>query len=400
MQGALAKGGRYVVEADLGEIKHAAMVVQQGRVVWVGLEKQIPKDLARSAQRTQEYHLAGASVLPAFVECHTHLVYAGDRVDEFELRNRGASYQEIASQGGGILSTVKKTRAANLGELSILAQKRADAFIRQGVTTIEVKSGYGLNTESEFKMLKAAKDVKRARIVGTYLGPHAIAPEFKSAEAYVKHIIETDLPLLHKNGLACRVDIFVEQGYFPESLARKYMATARALKFDIVVHADQLTHSLGAQLAVEFGARSADHLIHIDKRDIAALAVCETTCVGLPAADLYLRCPYPPARALIDAGARVAIATDFNPGSSPTQSVSLVGVLARLEMKMSLPETLAAYTVNAAHALGLGRDLGHLTIGACADFVEVDGTWRDLFYSIGDIPIRGVWRDGQPLDLL
>ncbi len=401
MQGVLSKGGRHVLEADLGEMSRAAMVVRQGRIVWVGPENQMPPDLTSTlhVEAVEEHDLRGATVLPAFVECHTHLVYSGHRADEFELRNQGATYQEIADRGGGILSTVKKTRAASLEELVRLAQIRADIFIRQGVTTIEVKSGYGLNTEAEFKMLKAAKGVNRARIVGTYLGPHAIAPEFPTAEAYLRHVIETDLPQLHKNGLACRVDIFVEQGYFPEHLARTYLEAARALKFDIVVHADQLTHSFGARLAVEYGARSADHLIRIDANDIAALAASETTCVALPAADLYLRCPYPPARALIDAGARVAIATDFNPGSSPTQNISLVGVLARLEMKMTLPETLAAYTVNAAHALGLGRELGHLTVGACADFVAYEGSWRDLFYSIGDLPIRGVWREGHPLDL-
>jgi imidazolonepropionase len=400
LAGAAAKGGRRTLESDLGLLRKAAILEKGGRIVWVGPESRLPKSLvAPLGRRTavEEIDLAGRTVLPGFVECHTHLVFSGNRADEFELRNKGAGYQEIADRGGGILATVRPTRAASLDELAHVAQVRANTFVRQGVTTLEAKSGYGLTLASEFKILKAAGLVKGPRLVRTYLGPHAIPPEAESAEFYMEAILREHLPRLKEEGHACRVDIFVEIGYFSEKLARRYLQRARELGFDLVVHADQLTRSGGARLAVEFAARSAEHLIQIDNDDVCSLAASDVTCVLLPAADLYLKCPYPPARSLIDQGARVAIATDFNPGSSPTQSLSLVGVLSRLEMKMTLPETIAAYTVGAAHALGLGRELGSIEEGKLCDIVTLDCGWGDLFYSVGEMSAHQSWREGRPL---
>lgn len=393
LEGAALKEGRRPQESDLSLIRRAAILEEDGRVAWVGPEAKLPKSRV-AGFRVEEVDFDGRCVMPAFVECHTHLVFAGDRADEFEARIRGASYQEIAQRGGGILSTVRATRASSREELVRLAQGRADRFVRQGVTTLECKSGYGLTSEAEFKMLDAARRIQGPRLVPTYLGPHAIPPEAGSAEAYLNRIIDEDLPRLERGGHACRVDIFVEEGYFPKALARRYLEAARAHGLDIVVHADQLTRSGGAQLAVEFGARSAEHLIQINDADIRALAASETTAVLLPAADLYLRCAYPPARALLDAGARVALATDFNPGSSPTQSLSLVGVLSRLEMKMSLPEVLVAYTLGGAYALGLGRELGALVPGRACDLIALETDWTQLFYSIGEMPVDQVWREG------
>lgn len=391
---AAKKEGRKIQEADLGLTKRAAILVNNGNIVWVGAEKDLPKGLGKEVAR--EVSLGGATVLPAFVECHTHLVFAGSRSNEFEMRVRGASYQEIAEKGGGIKATVEPTRKASVASLAETAQARANQFVVQGVTTIECKSGYGLTLKDEMKILEAAGQIKGARIVRTYLGPHAI-PAGRSAEDYMKEIITRHLPELKKRGLACRVDIFVEKGYFEEAIARKYLDTAKSLGFDLAVHADQLTRAGGAKLAIEFGARSAEHLIQINDADVRALAKSQVTSVLLPAADLYLKCDYPPARSLIDSGARVALATDFNPGTSPTQSLSLVGVLARLEMKMSLAEVLAAYTVGAAHALGLQDSLGSLQEKKRADFAAFDADWTELFYSVGPMRTKSVWREGKPL---
>lgn len=391
-------GGRKPTVDDLGLVSKAAVLTQGGNIIWVGRQNSLPKSLVRETKISREVSLGGHTVLPGFIECHTHLVFAGSRSNEFEMRVCGATYQEIADQGGGIRATVEPTRKASVKELAKTAQARANEFVRQGVTTIECKSGYGLTTKDEMKILEAAGLVKGARIVRTYLGPHAIpAGKDQSADSYMKQIIEVDLPLLKKKGLACRVDIFVEKNYFEAPLARKYLQRAKELGFDLVVHADQLSHAGGAVLAVEFGAKSAEHLIQIDQSDVRRLAGSDVTSVLLPAADLYLKCKYPPARALIDAGARVALATDFNPGSSPTQSLSLVGVLARLEMKMSLAEVITAYTVGAAYALGLEKSLGSIEVGKSADFATFATDWTELFYSIGAMSTQSVWREGKAL---
>jgi imidazolonepropionase len=394
---AAAKSGRGGIKAeDLGLVSDAAIAVESGRIVWVGAESDLPRELT-AAGFGEEVDFHGAVVVPAFVECHTHLIHAGHRAGEFERRNQGESYQSIAQSGGGILATVLPTRAASEAELTRLGQERAERFIRQGVTTIESKSGYALEVEGEFRMLEAAGAIRRARIVRTFLGAHAIPREIPSASDYVDHLIAHALPRLKSEGHACRVDIFVEDGYFPRDLARRYLQEAKKLGFDLVVHADQLTHSGGAELAVELGARSAEHLIQIDEHDVLRLAGSEVTCVLLPSADLYMNCAYPPARRLIDRGARIALATDFNPGSSPSQDLGLVGVLARIQMKMSLPEVVAAYTVGAAHALGLQGELGALTSGRLADFSVLSGSFDELFLEVGRMPIGEVYREGERL---
>jgi len=394
--GVAKKKGRRVTDEDLGCIKNAAMVSRNGRIEWVGSEDDLPEKFAKKKD-LQEENMRGAGVIPAFVECHTHAVFAGNRSAEFERRLRGESYQSIAASGGGILSTVRATREASEAQLAKIAQKRIDRFIDQGVTTVEVKSGYGLSAESELKMLRAALRLKGARVVPTFLGAHAIPPEAGSAEAYIDYLIEEVLPLVRKEKLARRADIFVEKGYFLGATAEKYLRAVRELGFQLAVHADQLSHSGGAELAVRFGAKSAEHLIEIDENDIKKLAASEVTCVLLPTADLYMKCSYPPARKLIDNGARVALATDLNPGTAPSQDLALVGVLARLEMKMTLPEVLSAYTVGAAHALGLENELGSLSEGKLCDFCGLEGGLDELFYEVGRQPIKRVYREAQRL---
>ena len=397
LENAAAKEGRRITHDDLSLVTKAGILVQEGRIIASGPEKLILQNSLLKTSRVRETKLGGRTVIPAFVECHTHLIYGGNRAREFEMRNQGVSYQEIAKTGGGILATVIPTREATLQKLTEIGQKRADRYVRQGVTTVEAKSGYGLTLEAEFKILKASAKIEGARIVPTFLGAHAVPKEYKDASAYVDFLVNEAFPKLKKNKLANRVDIFVENGYFDREVAHRYLKAAKDHGFDLVIHADQLTLSGGSDLAVEFGARSADHLVQIKEKDIQALAKSEVTAVLLPNADLYMNCAYPPARKLIDAGARVAIATDLNPGTAPSQDLGLAGVLARIQMKMSIAEVVGAYTLGAAYALGLGSDLGALTPGRYADFTILDGGFDDLFIEVGRMPIESVYREGRKL---
>lgn len=365
-----------------GHTPKMAMIIEAGRIAWLGPQSKIPKKL----KFKKEIDLKKKKVLPAFVECHTHLVFAGSRADEFELRNNGVSYLEIAKKGGGILSTMKKTRQASARELLISAQKRVDQFIKQGVATIEVKSGYALDLKNEIKTLDVISKLKGAQIVPTFLGAHAKPPEFDSYGEYLEFLARMVLPVIKKKKLASRVDIFIEKNFFEVAEARKYLQVAQQLGFNVTIHANQLSLSGGAELALDLQAQSADHVIHLTDEAIKKFARSQTVAVLLPAADLYMKCPYPSARKLIDAGATVALATDFNPGSCPTQDLALVGLLARLEMKMTLPEVFKAYTINAAKALGLQHEVGSLAVGKKANFISTDAELTDFFYSAGQMP--------------
>ncbi|KYG65632.1 imidazolonepropionase [Bdellovibrio bacteriovorus] len=382
LQGAAAKAGRRVTEEDLSIQTNASVFLDKDRIVWVGPTKKLPKEYAKK-KSVKEYDCKGRTVLPGFVEAHTHLIFEGDRAAEFEMRQRGVSYQEIAAKGGGILSTMKKTRAASLQQLVKSGQKRADQFVAQGVTTLEIKSGYSLNLKDEMKMLEAANKIQGPRTVTTFLGAHALPPEFKTYEDYLDFLATEVLPRVQKKKLAQRVDVFIEKGFFPTQASEVYLRHAQSLGFDVVVHADQLSLSGGSDVAVKLGALSGDHLLQISEKEIKSLANSEVTCVLLPASDLYMKTKYPAARELIDAGARVAVATDFNPGSSPTQDLNFVGLLARIEMKMTLPEVISAYTVGAAHALNLANEVGSIEVGKSADLISIEQDWQTLFYSVG-----------------
>jgi len=393
--GIAQKKGRFILEADLSPVSKAAIVVDRGMVQWVGPEKKLPREFLK--QKHKEIHLGGSLVYPALTECHTHLIYDGNRAQEFEWRNTGVSYLEIASRGGGILSTMTQTRKATKAVLAKSAQKRVDDFLRQGVTTIEVKSGYALSLKDELKCLEVARDLKKARIVPTFLGAHAKPPEFATTAAYLEYLADKVLPSIRKKKLAERVDIFVEKGFFESADAKKYLEQAKSLGFQVVLHADQLTLSGGTAMGLELEALSVDHVIQINDELIRRLGKSQTTAVLLPAADLYMRCKYPPARQLLEAGAQVALATDTNPGTSPTQDTQLVGVLARLEMKMTLPEVFAAYTYNAASALRLTRELGSLEPQKQADFYSTDALPAEHFLSVGKQIPNQVFKAGQKL---
>ena len=404
--------GRHPDREGLGLVENAAMVSDShGRIVWVGQEKNLKglsfpvlRKGARSvkevrAMKLPEVNLKAQTVFPGFVESHTHLIFAGTRSLEFEERLRGVSYLEIGKRGGGIRSTVTATRAATSAHLRTEAQARARRFLSQGVTTLEAKSGYGLSLREETRMLQILKGLKGPRMVATFLGLHALAPEFKSYDAYFSHVLKDILPVLHRKKLAERVDIFVDEGYFTTAHAESLFDAARDLGLDCVVHADQLTRTGISVLAAARGAKSVDHVLQVSDDDILKVAKSEATAVLLPAADLYLGLPYPRARRMIDAGVRVALATDFNPGSAPTMDLALVGWLARKEMKMTLEEVFTAYTVGGAFALGKENDIGHLSPGANVDFISSDHELQDFFYQVGEVPKIRAWISGSEIFL-
>lgn len=383
-----------VVNQDFSGFEKKSLLVESGQIMALDVSRKIEKIiLSRKNIQVEEINLHRQHVLPAFIECHTHSLFAGSRADEFELRNNGLSYLEIARLGGGILSTMKHTRRETADNLLSSTKKRVDQFIKQGVATVEIKSGYALDLKNEIKSLQVIQDLeslytakKRPRIVSTFLGAHAKPPEFQSYSDYLNYLANKVLPLIKKKKLSKRVDIFVEKNFFEVPDAEQYLKVAQDLGFQITIHANQLSLSGGAELALKLKAHSADHVIHLTNETIQAYAQAKTIPVLLPAADLYMKCPYPNARALIDAGVKVALATDFNPGSCPTQDLSLVGLLARLEMKMTLSEVFKAYTLHAAYALGLQDEEGSLDLGKKANFICTYAELSDFFYSAGSMP--------------
>jgi len=381
-----------LVKSDYsGHQAKMAFIVEDGHLIWMGSQSKIPKGL----KPKDEFDLKGQLVMPSFIECHTHTVFAGSRADEFEMRNQGKSYLEIATSGGGILSTMKKTRSASVKQLLEKTQPLVDGFLAQGVSTLEIKSGYALDLKNEIKLLETIQKLKGPQIISTFLGAHALPPEFKTHSEYLTYLGTKVLPVIRKKKLSNRVDIYIETKFFESGPAQAFLKQAQTLGFQITIHANQLSMSGGAELALELGAQSADHVIHLNEKTIQRYGKSKTVAVLLPAADLYMKCAYPPARQLIDAGATVALATDFNPGTSPTQDLSLVGFLARLEMKMTLAEVFQAYTSGAAKALGIEQSQGDLALGKEANFICTDAELSDFFYSIGNMPrhtlfIRGL----------
>ncbi len=380
--------GRLRTGAELREpalVRDAALVCEGSRILFTGPAAEMP-----SVPREAEVIDAdGRAVLPGFVDAHTHLVFAGDRLDEFERRVRGESYEQITAAGGGIRSTVRATRTASEEELLELARGRFQRALRGGTTAFEVKSGYGLSIEDEMKMLRVVRRLREetgARISGTFLGPHAVPPEWDGrADEYLALVVEEMLPAVAREGLAEHADIFCERGAFSPAQARRYFAAAQKLGFRLRAHVDQLTESGGAILAAETGCTTADHLEQTGAEGIAALAAARVQPVLLPASVYALgRTRYPDARAMIAAGLAPVLATDFNPGSSPTLAMPMVLSLAATQMRMEPWECLTAATVNAAHSLGWGSELGVLEAGRRADFAIHDvRDPRELAYWFG-----------------
>jgi imidazolonepropionase len=369
---------------ELAMINDGALLVRDGRLEAIGTRADIEPLITNAYEIVDAQHRV---VLPGFVDAHAHPVFAGTRADEFALRASGATYQEIAAAGGGIRSTVRKTRAASEDDLVAAGKRYANWLLRAGTTTVEAKSGYGLTVEDELKMLRAMRrlnDETLLEYVPTFLGAHAF-PDEMSREDYVELIVNVMLPRVAADKLAEYCDAFFEQGYFDRAQTMRIMNAARAHGLQLRLHADQLSLSGGAQLAAELGAITADHLEQTDAAGIAALKAANVQPVLLPASVLLIGAhKYPDACAMIDAGLAVVLATDFNPGSSPTPSMLLVLTLASTQMKMTPAEAITAATINAAYSLHRGHEIGSLEVGKRANFVIHDGDdWRALAYFAG-----------------
>jgi imidazolonepropionase len=333
----------------------------------------------------------GLCAIPGLVDCHTHPAFGGDRVEEFSLRAGGAGYEELHAAGGGILSTVKATRAAGADGLTEAVQRHRAWMLRAGTTTFEGKSGYGLDRETELASLRAIRD---AGGIPTWLGAHSTPPESADADAYLDFLLADVLP--EAAHVAEAADVFLERGAFDAAQARRYLEACRAQGLILRLHGDQFTESGAVPLAVELEARSVDHLEATGETGIAALARSGVVGVLLPASALFLNRPMPPARALVEAGAAVALATDFNPGSAFCESLPLVCSLAATQMSLSPEEALAACTVNAAHVLGRAGHKGRLAPGFDADVVLIGANdWRHVAYHLGGPVVHTVIAGGR-----
>jgi imidazolonepropionase len=374
--------------AEWGFIPDGAMLTQNDRIVWVGERTAIPSDLR--AQVSQAHDMHGALLTPGLIDCHTHLVYGGHRAHEFELRLQGASYEDIARAGGGIRSTVDATRACNDAQLLASASERAQTLMREGVCTVEIKSGYGLSLEHEARCLRVARRLGETlplSVQTTCLSAHALPPEYAGrADDYIDAVCAW-LPHLHAEGLMDAVDVFCDTIGFTRAQTQRVFAAARALGLPVKLHAEQLSDQDGAALAASYGALSCDHLEHLSSAGIAAMAQSGTVAVLLPGAYYFLReTKLPPVQALRDARVPIAIATDHNPGSSPTLSPLLMLNMACTLFRLTPLEALRGMTVHAAKALGL-TDRGQLAAGQRADFA----VWqvahpRELSYWFGRNP--------------
>ena len=383
--------------SELAIIHDGGMLIRDGKIDILGPSDEIEKN----ARGSEIVDARGRVVLPGFVDAHTHLVFAGNRLDDFERRARGETYEQIAKAGGGIWSTVAKTRAANDADLFTQAQKHAAWFLKGGTTTAEAKSGYGLTVEDELKILRVTRRLNQEtllEVVPTFLGAHAIPREDReSPERYVDLVINEMLPRVAKENLAEFCDVFCERGYFDLEQAREILVAAKKFGLKLRIHADQITNSGGAKLAAELNATTADHLEKTEGQGIAAMKSAGVQPVLLPGSVYALGSTcYPRAREMIDAGLAVVIATDFNPGSSPSPSMPMMLSLACTQMKMSPAEAIAASTINAAYSIGRGHKTGSLEIGKLANFAIFDcQDYRELAYWFGFSQTHSVYVRGR-----
>jgi imidazolonepropionase len=368
-------------------VEDAFVLCENGRIAATGSMR----ELAPLEGEVEELDGSGRCAVPGLVDCHTHACFAGDRVEEFALRARGASYEELHAAGGGILSTVRATRAAGEAELRAAVHRHREWMLRAGTTTFESKSGYGLDRETELASLRA---IAAEDGVPTWLGAHAVPTELGDADSYLDFVLAEVLPEAAR--LAEAADIFVEQGAFDAAQARRYLQACRAAGLTMRLHADQFTEGGAVPLAVELGARSVDHLEATGGAGVRMLAASDVVAVLLPVSALFLGRPMPPARALVEAGAAVALATDFNPGSSFCESLPIVCSLACMQLHLSPEEALAACTVNAAHVVGRANRIGRAAPGYDADLVLLDAPdWRHLAYHVGGDLVSTVIRHGE-----
>jgi imidazolonepropionase len=390
----------------LGVIERGALAAREGRIVWIGPEAHLQDAVAvEGVAKDRRLDFGGAAVLPGFVDSHTHFVFAGERAEEFHLRHQGVSYEELARQGRGILSTVRLTRAASAHKLEVLGRERLRSFAAHGTTTVEGKTGYGLDLESEGRAL----DVMRAlaaepglpRIVPTFLGAHMVPPEFRGApadrERYVALVVEEMLPAFAGRARFC--DVFCEATAFTVPETRRILTRAKELGYALKLHANQLGPSSGAELAAELGATSADHLDFASDEDLAALAQAGVVATLLPGCSFTLSISYPQAGRYFDAGLHVALATDFNPGTSYSENMQMMIALAVSAMGMSLEQAARAATLEGARALGLQGEVGSLEVGKRCDLIALTGPdERDLAYHFGVNLVARTVIGGAPVE--
>ncbi len=375
---------------ELGIIRDGALLIKDGRIVAVGTRREL--STRSDARRAKKLDLEGRVVLPGFVDSHTHLIFPAVRADEHEQRIAGDTYEEIARAGGGILNSVKKLRRATSLELETRARQSLKRFAEHGTTTIEAKSGYGLDAASELKILRLQYKLAYAQpieIVSTFLGAHVVPPEYRNqkngADAYVKFLVTKLIPQISQENLAEFCDVFCDRGAFTVPQAREVLAAGWIAGLVPRIHAEQLAHTGAVKLAVELHAASADHLEKINAADIRALAKSDVTATLLPGCCAHLGIPHTaPSRKLIDAGAIVALATDYNPGTSPTVNMSMIMSLACAQMKMSPAEAVTATTINAAYSLRRASRIGSLEVGKFADLAVFDvADYREIPYYFG-----------------
>jgi imidazolonepropionase len=398
--GALVTGEPSLGEGPLGVLRDAAVLCRNGRIEWVGPDSDVPRS---GGDEPLTIDIDGHLVTPGLIDCHTHLVFAGDRLDDFQARLSGETYGAISKRGGGILSTVRATRAASDDLLADLAEARVEKLVAHGVTTVEVKSGYGLSTQHEVRMLEAVRRTNGrvvAELVPTFLGAHTLPVEARRSDAaraaYLDEVVQVMLPRVAERKLARFCDVFIEDGAFTVAEGRRILQAAKTLGLGVKIHAEQMSQTGAAGLAAELGAASAEHLEHASDDDLRAMAKAGVVAVLLPGASLFLRDQPADARRFLDAGLKVAVATDYNPGSSPTPNLLLMAQMAVLESGLPLEHALLAITTHAARALALHEDRGALRPGMRADlalFRCLD--WRELFYEFGTSPCTGVVKDGR-----
>ncbi len=381
---------------DLGIIKNGAIAVSKDKIIACGTSDEVKEAVSKTSD-TVEIDASNKLVMPGFIDSHTHLVFAGSREDEFEQRIKGASYMDILKSGGGILNTVRATRAASKEELIKKSSSHLDTMLKFGTTTVEGKSGYGLTIEDEIKQLHVMKElnsIHSIEVIPTFL-VHATPPEFRSPGEYIDFVIDT--VLLKMQGMAEYCDIFCENGVFDLEQSRRLLTAAKEIGFKLKMHADQLTDMGGAELAAGLGAVSASHLEHISGEGIDALAKSGTIAVLLPGATFFLGSDtYAPASEMMSRGVAVALGTDFNPGSCPTESMQIILTLACIKMKMSPAQAISAATINAAHAINRADTIGSLELGKQADVIILDvPNHKSIPFHFGVNLVRTVIKKGK-----